>query len=194
MSGFKIVPEGFQTLHRVRIGDIEIPGIPWIRDITPAAGKFQQFADLMVGISARNTLHIADIPVIHTDQKIEFLIILPGHLARPVIPAGNSFLLKFLPGTIMYAVADFFTAGGRGVDKEIGLPAAGGGHVFEDVFTHGGTANIAVADEKYFYHVVITSHFLIFLDITGFEAFIENRKLFSRIALFNFTQSSPQKL
>ena len=35
-------------------------------------------------------------------------------------------------------------------------------------FRHRAAADIAVADKKYFYHCCITSHFLVFLGISGF--------------------------
>lgn len=38
----------------------------------------------------------------------------------------------------------------------------------EDALGHGAAADVAVADEKYFYHCFITSHFLVFLSISGF--------------------------
>ena len=45
--------------------------------------------------------------------------------------------------------------------------------VGEYALSHGGTTDVAVADKEHFYHRCITSHFLVFLDISGFVSLCE---------------------
>ena len=50
-------------------------------------------------------------------------------------------------------VADLLAAGGSGVDVEGIDEIHFVDHVLENILGHGGTADVAVADEKNFYHV-----------------------------------------
>lgn len=43
----------------------------------------------------------------------------------------------------------------------------------EDPYANTGNIYIAVADKEHFYHRCITSHFLVFLDISGFVSLCE---------------------
>jgi len=68
-------------------------------------------------------------------------------------------------------IADLLPAGGRGVDVEIAGKSGLIYHVLKNKLSHGAAADIAVADEKYFYHIRISPYMLVFLDFTGFPAF-----------------------
>jgi hypothetical protein len=48
---------------------------------------------------------------------------------------------------------NFFGGGGPGGDGEAAGKSCLSHHVFQHHFRHGGTANVAVADKKYVYHV-----------------------------------------
>lgn len=62
----------------------------------------------------------------------------------------------------------------------------------EDALGHGAAADVAVADEKYFYHCCITSHFLVFLGISGFVS--PCKKLLSGINWCVMAYVIPQKV
>ena len=73
----------------------------------------------------------------------------------------------------MRRVADLLTAGRSGVDLELVVEVQLVDQVSEDAFGHGAAADVAVADKEHFYHRCITSHFLVFLDISGFVSLCE---------------------
>ena len=68
----------------------------------------------------------------------------------------------------MDRITDLLAAGSCGINVELIDEAVSVDQVLENVLRHGAAADVAVADEKYFYHYCITSHFLVFLDISGF--------------------------
>ena len=54
---------------------------------------------------------------------------------------------------MVWLVADLLRAGGTGVDVELIGEVLFVDKVLENELRHGGTADIAVANEKYFYHL-----------------------------------------
>jgi len=70
------------------------------------------------------------------------------------------------------------------INLEIGIEMGLADEVGEYALCHGGTADIAVADKEHFYHCCITSHFLVFLGISGFVSLC--KFLLSGITLFIF--------
>ena len=105
--------------------------------------------NLVLWITACDPRHIADVGVIHADQIIVFLIIMPRHLTRPVSRAGNMMLPENLHRPVMDTVADLLRAGGCGVYVETVGKSGFIHHLPEDELGHRGTADVAVADEKY---------------------------------------------
>lgn len=111
----------------------------------------------MFRVAAAHTGHIADIGPVHADQVIVLVIICPGQLHRPLALAADSMLRQLFSGwridRVTHPVPDFLGAGsGRGDGElvgEIGL----GEQVFHDELGHGASTDVAVADEKYFYHI-----------------------------------------
>ena len=59
----------------------------------------------------------------------------------------------------MRRVADLLTAGRSGVDLELVVEVQLVDQVGEDAFGHGAAADVAVADEKYFYHSFVSPCF-----------------------------------
>jgi len=62
-------------------------------------------------------------------------------------------LQELAAGSVVHRVADFFGAGGGGFYVEFGRKVSGFYHVTQDEFCHGGAADVAVANKKYFYHL-----------------------------------------
>lgn len=50
-------------------------------------------------------------------------------------------------GSVVRRISDLLAAGRRGVNVKIGFYFPGCDHVVEDALRHGGTADVAVADE-----------------------------------------------
>jgi hypothetical protein len=92
-----------------------------------------------------------------------------------MIPAGNPELSEFAPGAVMRRIADLLPAGGCGINvKRVGQ-AILIDHVLENILGHSAAADIAVANEKYFYHLFISPFKSCIssqtLDISGFSDF-----------------------
>ena len=142
------------------IGAVKIAEIPGISD-TAAASIIQKQAELIEGIRADDSFCIAQVSIIHAQQKIIIIIILPGKLNSAFTGAGNAMLCKLLLSGRVDRVActspDFFPACSAGSDKEILFLADPADHIFKNKLRHRTPANIAVADEHYFYHKKILS-------------------------------------
>ena len=51
----------------------------------------KQAANILSEMDSDDAVDIADIPLFHADQVIEFFVVFSGHLACPVVAAWNSF-------------------------------------------------------------------------------------------------------
>ena len=90
----------------------------------------------------------------------------------------NTYLTQFVKCALVGWIADLLPAGGRRVDtKEVGETLLAN-EVGEDGLGHGGSADVAVANEEYFYHQFFISFYLGFsliylgfMRVCGFLAF-----------------------
>lgn len=68
----------------------------------------------------------------------------------------------------MNRITDLLAAGSCGINVELIGEVVSVDQILENVLRHGTAADVAVADKEHFYHCCITSHFLVFLVISGF--------------------------
>lgn len=147
--------ECFAPFPHIPVGRIKITRVPWVGNVLPCpAGKIQKPAYLALRIAiSDDPVDIADIPRIHADQIVKLLVLLPSHLAGAVVSTWDADLAQLSLGARMNRIADLLSAGGSGINVKPVRKSRLGHQVFHNVFRHCTTTNIAMANEKYFYHV-----------------------------------------
>lgn len=148
----KILQERRTTLQHVIVRHIKIAGVPRIRNVPMTARKLQQLVHLAVRVALQHAMEIFHIPFVHADNIVCLLIILPGDLRGAVRQHRNADLTQLADSAVVWLVADLLRAGGTGVDVELIGEVLFVDKVLENELRHGGTADVAVADEKYFNH------------------------------------------
>ncbi len=107
-----------------------------------------------VRIAVGDTGKQRKVTAVHGDDIIGTEVILPCDAAGAVAVKRHAFLDKFSACRRVDSVADFLGGDGAGVNGEV-LPAVCVLHqLFHYKFCHGTAADVAVADEKYFYHYI----------------------------------------
>ena len=135
-----LVQEAFASRLHILIGFTKIAGIPWIGDFPRSFGILQQKVNLLLRITAEDPQHITDIPVIHTNEVIVFVIIRCLQTDCCFTAAVYTKAVKDRPGPAVDRIADFFGAGGGRCNGELIGQAGGPDHVLHDELGHGGTA------------------------------------------------------
>lgn len=74
----------------------------------------------MFRIAACNAEHVADVGGVHADEVVVGFVVPLGHLDGTVWDEGDAHLAEFGYGAMVGRVADFFAAGGGGIDLELG--------------------------------------------------------------------------
>ena len=148
----KILQERRTTLQHVIVRRIKIAGVPRIRNVPMTARKLKQLVHLAVRVALQHAMEIFHIPFVHADNIVCLLIILPGDLRSAVRQHRNADLSQLADSTVVWRVADLLRACGTGVDVELIGEVLFVDKVLENELHHGGTADVAVADEKYFNH------------------------------------------
>lgn len=156
------------SLHDIAVRRLKISRIPRIRNIAAGTGEGKKFVNLSIRIIFQHPVQIADIRGIHADDVVGALVILPCNLLRVMRYERNVLLAQFIDCPVVRRIADLLTAGGEAVDFKIVGKAEGIYFVGEYALSKSRAANIAVANKKYFNHCCITSHFFVFLGISGF--------------------------
>ena len=151
----KILQERRTTLQHVIVGRIKIAGVPRIRNVPMSTRKLQQLVHLAVRVALQHAMEIFHIPFVHADNIVCLLIILPGDLRGAVRQHRNADLSQLADSTVVWRVADLLRACGTGVDVELIGEVLFVDKVLENELRHGGTADVAVADEKYLNHYKI---------------------------------------
>ena len=145
----KILQERRTTLQHVIVRRIKIAGVPRIRNVPMTARKLKQLVHLAVRVALQHAMEIFHIPFVHADNIVCLLIILPGDLRGAVRQHRNADLSQLADSTVVWRVADLLRACGTGVDVELIGEVLFVDKVLENELRHGGTADVAVADEKY---------------------------------------------
>lgn len=108
-------------------------------------GKF--FLRIPLGEAAQ----VIQIFLIHGNHIVRLFIILPGHESRLSFRKGNMVGLKGPSGRRIDIMAHFLGGGGHGRNLIFPVQPPFAHHVFHYHFRHGRTADIAVANKKYFH-------------------------------------------
>lgn len=145
----KILQERRTTLQHVIVRRIKIAGVPRIRNVPMTARKLKQLVHLAVRVALQHAMEIFHIPFVHADNIVCLLIILPGDLRGAVRQHRNADLSQLADSPVVWRVADLLRACGTGVDVELIGEVLFVDKVLENELRHGGTADVAVADEKY---------------------------------------------
>ena len=141
------------AVQNVIVGNVEIAGIPRISHIAGAVGIVQYFTDLAFGISFEHAKEITDVGAVHTDDEIKIAVVCPCDLPGPVAAAVNAGFGEFFSGTVVDGSADLLGGGGGGVDEKFLFMAGFSYQMLHNIFRHGGTTDIAMADKQDFYHI-----------------------------------------
>lgn len=155
----QIPVKSFTAFAHIYIGHVKVPRIPRVSYRSGLVRKIQKLIYLMLSVLPYYPQHISDIGIIHANQIIVFFIVRFRHLYRPMPHAGNPFLPQLGQRPIMNTIADFLRAGRSGVNVKVCGSVLSCYDLFHHEFRHGRTADVAVADEKYFYHCFQTPCF-----------------------------------
>ena len=160
---FQIVQKSFTSGNNISVGFIKSVAVPRVRDAAPrTVRKIQQQLNLVIRVRPCNADGVPDVVGIRAEKIIVVGVILPRHLSGALtaeirvsgIPymMFSQFCLCRRINRIAFPVPDLLCAGSGGGILELILDAALLHHVLEDEFGHGGTTDVAVADEKYSNH------------------------------------------
>ena len=127
-------------------------GVPRVGNVSGAAGVRHQKRNLSVRVTAADALHVPEILLIHPDQEIIFFIICPCHLPRGMTGTGNAMLGQLPPGRRVDGVSKLLPAGRRRFDVKLRRQSRILHQLLHNELRHRTAADVAVADEKYFYH------------------------------------------
>lgn len=142
-AAFRNVPPGGRKITRV----------PRVGHVAGAGGVVEQAVDLARRVAAADAGHIADVGAVHPDEQVVFVVVRPRHLPRRVRPAEHAVRRQLPPRGWVDRVAEFLGACRRRVNDEP-LPCPGfSGHILHHKLRHRTAADVAVANEKYFYHL-----------------------------------------
>lgn len=86
----KMFKKSITAVNNIFISPVEIPGVPGVCNLPWVSGEVQQAIDLVVRVCADNPEHIANIPLIHADKIIIFLIVFFCHLYGAVGKHGET--------------------------------------------------------------------------------------------------------
>lgn len=114
----------FQPFHDVFVSVIEIACVPWVCDVPILACEFQQPVNFSIRVAADDAVQSSNIFLVHDDEIVEIIVILPRHLACAPLFKGYANLPQLGFCASMNVVSDFFSAGGGGFDVKF-LAAAG---------------------------------------------------------------------
>ncbi len=152
----------FASLYRIPVCGIEVAGVPGIGDVPFGTGEGQKFGNLAFRIAAQHPAHVADIGAVHADEVVVFAIIGGRKLDGAFPGTADAMFRKLGLGRrvdrIADAVPDFLRAGGGGGDVEVLGESFFCHQFFHDELAHGASANISMANKKYFNHFSITPY------------------------------------
>lgn len=152
---FQIFQKCITALCYILISLIKISGIPRVRNIPVRACKAQKLIHLPVRISLQHPVKILNIPLIHTDNVIGILIILPRNLLRPVRNQRNIHFTQFIHSPPVRRIPNLLPAGRKTINIKPVRQSQGFYLVGEYTFGQGGTA--------YFPYQMVQSLFLLYL-------------------------------
>ena len=107
----------------------------------------------MIRVPACDAFDITDVVALCRKDIVVFLVVPAGDLTGGLSGRVDAVLQKLAPCGRVDRIPDLLPAGGCGRDLEQVGNAASGCHVLQDEFGHGGTADVAVANEKYLNHI-----------------------------------------
>ena len=93
-------------------GRIEIPGVPRIGYLAGTVGKVHQQMHLVGKIAAADLVPTPQVGMIHTNQKVVFLVVAVQQLTGSLAGAIDSMLGQFAASRRIYRIADLLGAGG----------------------------------------------------------------------------------
>jgi len=147
------VQQSLTSLRYVAPAGLKISCVPWIGDIAGAVGEIHEEVQFAFRVAAADAAYVPEVGAVHADEHVVSVIVVPPKLPRGLALAVDAVLCEFAPGGRVDRVADLLRAGGGGGDGEVAGQAAAGGQILHDEFSHGAAADVAVANEKYFYHI-----------------------------------------
>jgi len=157
----EIAEKGITAPYDIRISTVEIAEIPRVSDTVIFAGIRQQKMKLVIEIRADNSFSISHIGIIHAQQIIIPVIIILSKLNGTFSIAGNTMFSKLSLSGRIDGIADaapyFLTACSAGGYFKLICDTFFPDHIFQNKLSHRTSADIAVADEHYFYHIKFLS-------------------------------------
>ena len=140
-----MLKQGSTALQHVPEGVVKVTRISRIRTVPRLGGKIQKPPNFV--IFAQNSVHSPDIGRIHAQKIVKACQISFLKLYSPVITAGDPLLPKLRAGAGMNRISDFLCADSRGGDVKILCQPLLSHQIFHDIFRHGRTAEVAVANK-----------------------------------------------
>ena len=150
--------------HDVGIGAVKIAVIPRVGDIA-AARVGEQQAQLVLPVLSDDALGVSQVVSVHAQQMIVAVVVVPRELHRALAFAGNSVSRQLAFCGRINGIApvapDLLAAGGGGGYEKILRDAALLHHILQNELRHRTSANVAVADKHYPYHLYPSFHYML---------------------------------
>ena len=127
-------------------------GVPRVVYLARRVGKVEQTLDLVLVLLPDDALYVADVPVVHADEEVVVVSVAARHLIGAVRHKVDIMLPQQALHGRIYRVAVLLVARAGGIYVKAFLKSALLDHIAEQSLGKRRTADIAVADEKYFYH------------------------------------------
>ena len=144
--------EGFTTFGDIAPGGLEIASVPGVGYISGAGGEVQEFHDFLFRVTAHHAHHVADVPLVHADEKVEVAVVGTGHLTGGLSLAGDAMGGQHALGWGIDAISNLLSRGGGRFNVELVGESCFLYQVFHDKLGHGTAADVAVADKEYLLH------------------------------------------
>ena len=152
------IKQPLTPLQHILPSGLEIVGVPRVRDIAGVRGVVHQEGHLPGIIAAANAIHILEVGAVHANQQIIFVVVLIGELPRSMTVAGDAMLHQLAACGQIDRIADLLPTGGSRRDLKFFLQARFLHQVLHHELGHRASADIAVANEQYFYHRLISPY------------------------------------
>ena len=139
--------------HDVGIRRAEIIGVPRVGDAALLPRERQQRTDLAVRVVREDAAEVARVVFVHRQQPVIGVVVARRDLHGGAVTDGDAVRAQLGAGGRVDVVADLLAAGRRRGDVKPLRQSLPLHHVAEDILRHRAAADIAVAHEKYFYHL-----------------------------------------
>lgn len=150
----------FTAFEDILIRLLEISRIPRICHLGAPSCPGEKERDFFLRIAARQAGKVGEIFLVHAEDIVRTGIVRRRDETGAAGREGDALLREHTLGGRVHIISDLFRGRCDRVHGDRLLASGFADERFHDEFRHGGAADVAVADEEYFYHMLITPFLL----------------------------------